>query len=274
MIKAIFFDLDGTLLTSGKALTEVTHTALRRCRERGVRLFVATARSPRLDATLGWTENDLALFDGGVYGNGACVVLRGQAHWHEIAPEATRACVIRARQHDVHLSLHLADGRHAFNFELPRHVWNPWGVDERNIIPLDDEACRHAVKLLLFHENLVDSVTLLPPSLLAELRADCGSAAVLTPGDQGCSLQVAAAGVSKATGTEQIRQALGLTESEVAVFGDDLNDLPLMARYPHSVAMGNAVPEVQAAARYHTRTNDEDGVAHALTSLLPLDPNA
>ena len=55
---------------------------------------------------------------------------------------------------------------------------------------------------------------------------------------------------------------------EVAVFGDDVNDLEMIAFYPRSVAMGNAVEQVKQAAGYVTKTNDEGGIAHALEQIL------
>lgn len=270
MIRALFFDLDGTLLTSSKALSSATIVALKSCRARGVGLFIATGRSPRLDMTLGWPEDTQTLFDGGVFSNGACVMLDGQPRWARIAPAAVAECVRLANTHGVHVSLHLDDGAHAFNFTLPRSVWGPWGVNESNVVPLDESACARTVKLLFFHEHLVDSVTLLPNALLADLQAAVGEAVSLYLTDGGCTIQAAASGVSKLTGIEDIRAALGLAEDEIAVFGDDLNDLPMLTRYPVSVAMGNAVPEAKAAARYVTMTCDEDGVVHALHDILHL----
>jgi hydroxymethylpyrimidine pyrophosphatase-like HAD family hydrolase len=44
-------------------------------------------------------------------------------------------------------------------------------------------------------------------------------------------------------------------------FGDGLNDLSMIKAARYSVAMGNAVDEVKAAAGFVTATNDEDGVA-------------
>ncbi len=185
MIRALFFDLDGTLLTSDKRLSSATRQALKKLHARGLRLYVATGRSPSLDRTLGWSEADLALFDGGVYSNGACVLQGGQARWAYIAPEAVQACIRLARKHSAHLSLHMADGGHAFNFALPESVRSPWGVNDSNIFPLDDAAARQAVKLLLFHENLVDSVTPLPPALLTGLQHAVGEGVSLYLTDQG-----------------------------------------------------------------------------------------
>jgi len=75
MIKALFFDLDGTLLNSRKEITPATRKILKRCKENGVKLFLATARPPLLDRMLSWDERTLALFDGGSYYNGGCVIV-------------------------------------------------------------------------------------------------------------------------------------------------------------------------------------------------------
>lgn len=270
MLKALFFDLDGTLLTSGKALSTATVAALQACRARGLRLYIATGRSPHLDKTLDWTEDVLALFDGGVFSNGACVMQDGKSRWARIAPAAVRGCVDIANRHGVNVSLHMDDGMHAFNFTLPRSVWGFWGVTEGSILPLDASAFARTVKLLFFHEYLKEAVTPLPPALLDDLQAAVGSEVSLYLTDGGCTIQAAAKQVSKLTGIEAICTDLGLAEDEIAVFGDDLNDLPMLTRYPVSIAMGNAVPEAKAAARYVTTTCDEDGVAHAIADILHL----
>ena len=268
MIKALFFDLDGTLLTSGKTIAPSTLAALADMKRRGLRVYIATGRSPRLDRTLGWDDDTLALFDGGVYSNGACTIVGGQAHWARISPEAVAECVRLAGHHGARISLHMDDGGHAFNFTLPRSVWGPWGVTEDNVIPLNEYAMARTVKMLIFHEYLIDPVTPLPAALMNDLQSAVGDRVSLYLTDGGCTIQAAAKQVSKLTGIEQIRTAAGLAEDEIAVFGDDLNDLPMITRYPHSVAMGNAVPEVLAAARHTTLSNDEDGIAHALRCLL------
>lgn len=267
MIKALFFDLDGTLLTSAKTVSPATIAALKTCQARRMKLFIATGRSPHLDKTLGWTEDILSLFDGGVFSNGACVIQGGTHRWAHIDPAAVRACVDIANRHGAHISLHMDDGHHAFNFILPRSVWGFWGVAEGGILPIDAHALSQTVKMLFFHEYLKEAVTPLPAELMTDLQSAVGDRVSLYLTDGGCTIQAAAKQVSKLTGVETIRTALGLTEDEIAVFGDDLNDLPMITRYPNSIAMGNAVPEVLAAARHTTRSNDEDGIAHALGRL-------
>ena len=64
MIRAIFFDLDGTLLDNDKRIPASAYEALEKCRERGIALFVATARPPILEKMLGWGASEEQLFSG------------------------------------------------------------------------------------------------------------------------------------------------------------------------------------------------------------------
>jgi hydroxymethylpyrimidine pyrophosphatase-like HAD family hydrolase len=59
-----------------------------------------------------------------------------------------------------------------------------------------------------------------------------------------------------------------LSLEEVAVLGDQRNDLPMFARAGFSVAMGQGPEEVRAAATRTTLSNDQDGVAHAIDEIL------
>jgi len=86
--------------------------------------------------------------------------------------------------------------------------------------------------------------------------------------DQGCTIQVVSRESSKLAAIEKVRRALGLEMDEIAVFGDDLNDLEMISAYPVSIAMGNGAEAVKAAAKYVTCANDQSGIAHALTDIL------
>ena len=51
--------------------------------------------------------------------------------------------------------------------------------------------------------------------------------------------------------------------------GDYTNDLELLAEADISVAVANALPEVRAAADYHTVCQDESAIAHLIYEILP-----
>lgn len=75
-------------------------------------------------------------------------------------------------------------------------------------------------------------------------------------------------GSNKGTAIEQIQTIMKITPSETMVFGDNINDMHMLARAEHSFAVGNARPEVKEAARYVADTNVNDGVLKELKKLL------
>lgn len=268
MIKAVFFDLDGTLLNSSKRIPDSARTAIANCREHGVMIFFATARSPRLRQTLKWTDAEFSLFDGGVYANGSCVELAGKKHYFHIDPRAVRICIDSAAQFDgIHLSLHTPQEGYAFNFPVDDDLIEDWGLAGANIRQIDDTAIADATKIMIFYNHLNDSHPL-PEPLGKNLKTACEGLANVYITDGGSSIQVTGISSGKLNAIERVRKSLELNVDEVSVFGDDVNDLEMISFYPNSVAMGNAVAPVKSAAGFVTRSNDEDGVAHALKTLL------
>lgn len=64
-------------------------------------------------------------------------------------------------------------------------------------------------------------------------------------------------------------ESLGYTMEEVMVFGDSMNDYSMLSMdFGATVAMDNSVPEIKAAAKYVTRSNEEYGVAYTIDELL------
>lgn len=271
MIRALFFDLDGTLLNSGKELTRRTASALRACRERGIRLFTATARPPILNRMLGWTEEELGLFDGGVYLNGGCEVMGDQTRYYYIPQEIVEDCISRVNAYKtVNIALQMEGERHAFNHPLDDFAYPRWGIAKEEAEPITKDCTVQTVKILVYHENIVDTVTPLPPELIDQLRGCCGSQAQFYLTDGGKVVQITSSLANKYQSIERIRMQLGIEKSEVAVFGDDLNDLEMLAGYPNSVAMGNGCEQIKKSAGWVTKGNDEDGVAYAIEHLLKL----
>ena len=267
-MKALFFDLDGTLLDSNKKIPASAAEALMAARARGVKVFVCTGRSLRVEKMLGWTT-EMQLFDGGVYCNGACICLKGETRYVFIKPEAVHAVLDEVGRYEgVHVSLNGEGAEHAFNFDPPESMMGPWGMKREDIHPLDDAAISHCTKMLIFYRELVNSTRKLPEALYPSLVERCGDRATMYLTDQGATVQIVSRESSKQVGIEKVRKALGIQPEELAVFGDDLNDLEMIRAYPVSVAMGNAVEEVKAAAKYVTRANDEDGIEYALKEIL------
>lgn len=79
------------------------------------------------------------------------------------------------------------------------------------------------------------------------------------------------AGVSKATGVEKICSLTGISMSQTIAFGDDRNDVEMVAAAGIGVAMGNAIQAVKDAADYQTDTCEDLGVVTALRHFGLLD---
>lgn len=82
------------------------------------------------------------------------------------------------------------------------------------------------------------------------------------------NLEVMPADASKGIALAEMAAHLGLTREQVMAVGDEGNDMSMLLYAYHSVAMGNASPEVKAACRYLTATNDESGVARIIERVL------
>jgi hydroxymethylpyrimidine pyrophosphatase-like HAD family hydrolase len=82
------------------------------------------------------------------------------------------------------------------------------------------------------------------------------------------SLMIMPAGVDKASGLRAAAGDLGVDLRETVGCGDAENDLPLLAACGTSVAVGNALPPVKAAATIVTTATHGDGVAEAIDRLL------
>lgn len=74
--------------------------------------------------------------------------------------------------------------------------------------------------------------------------------------------------VSKWTAIHRLAQEQGIPRERVAAIGDEVNDVAMIEGAGLGIAMGNAVPAVKAAARAHTASNAEDGVALAIERIL------
>lgn len=74
-------------------------------------------------------------------------------------------------------------------------------------------------------------------------------------------MDLAPVGISKASGLAHVAAELGVDAGDALAIGDGRNDLEMFAWAGRSVAMGQAVDEVRAAADHVTERVDQDGAA-------------
>lgn len=269
-VRLIATDLDGTLLRSDGSVSDRTRAALDLARTAGLWVVPVTARQPRGLALIARAAG----FTGwAVCGNGAHArhLGTGEPLFEEHLPVAAQRALVgalAARVPGVVFAsvreggeVFVAQQGYAALASFADHKREPGGM---GAFPLEDVLAAPSLKFIVRHP------TLSPPELLKEVRAlRLPGFAVTHSGAP--FLEVLAGGVSKAWGLERLCAHLGVVRGDVLAFGDELNDTEMLAWAGRGVAMGNAGPDVRAAADEVTLSNDRDGVAAVIECLLGPD---
>ena len=75
---------------------------------------------------------------------------------------------------------------------------------------------------------------------------------------------------TKGNGIKVLAEKLGIPVSEIAAFGDSLNDETMLCTAGFSVAMGNAEDAIKEICDFVTLSNDEGGITYALKHIFDM----
>ena len=260
MIKAIFFDVDGTLVSfRTHVISPTTLRALSYLREHGVSLFLSTGRHYlMLDGLRRQFEFDGYLTLSGQYCFCGDHILRKVPMDHDsvaelvsAAQEAPFSCIfLEARSIYVNLE---TEATRQFIRDLSLDM-PPLASPQR---ALQGEIYQTVTFLDEEHEHLLFSRA----PQLAHTRWHPNFLDVIPPGG------------GKDKGVDAAITHLGLRREEAMAFGDGENDLSMLRYAGVGVAMGTASDTVKAGADYVTDSVDDEGVVTALIhyGLLPPD---
>ena len=267
--KALFLDLDGTLLNDQKEITPGNRSAIEKALAAGHRVVITTGRplvsaieqARRLDLTgLGCY---LIAFNGGIiYDLGAKKVIFEK----NVPLELVQAVFEEATRRGLHIQTY----------------------DERQVLVeprCDDEAVRRYCSIILMTYSVVPSVAALTREPAKLLLIDFQNKAPLEDfqawvleryGDKldsffSCEqyLEVIPRGMSKGNALLQLAGLLGIPQKNTVAAGDAANDLSMIEAAGVGVAMYNGTEEVKAAAdTITTRDNNHDGIAEVIEKYL------
>lgn len=259
----IAVDLDGTLLTDKKTISDRTKQALQQAIKQGHKVVISTGRPFRSSESY---YRELALDTPIVNFNGALIHHPLDSDWGVI-----------------HSPLKLNVAKEII------HTCTDFGVQNIMVEVMDEVYLRKHDELIIdtFIAPTAD-VTLLPDnfhtdptSLLIhpydynvdKLRQFLNEhhAEVIDHRKWGAPwnvIEIIRKGLSKAVGLEKVCSSFNIPAERVIAFGDEDNDFEMIEFAGVGVAMGNAITELKERANTITLTNEEDGIAHFLEKNL------
>jgi Cof subfamily protein (haloacid dehalogenase superfamily) len=265
-IALVVSDVDGTLLTKDKILTDGAKAAVRRLHEAGIGFTIVSSR-PTIG--MGFLIEPLAItLPIGAF-NGSSIVdpQLKPVEQHLIPPAVAQRSLDVLNEFGVDIWLFTNDQW------LTR---NPDG----EYVPHEQLAIKHDPTIISsFTPYLTGACKIVGASSDAALLARCEAVMKEAIGQEATAvrsqtyyLDVTPPGHDKGTFVAAMARRLGISTGAVATIGDMQNDLSMFAKSGVSFAMGNATDDVKKCATHVTDTNEHDGFAHAMAMILDAKP--
>jgi Cof subfamily protein (haloacid dehalogenase superfamily) len=261
-ISLVLADVDGTLVTQEKVLTERAQDAVKRLRERGIHFAITSGRPPRgmkmvNDALR--LDTPIAGFNGGVFTKPDWTVISSRT----LAPEATSKVIEIIRNHQLVAWLYTAENWYIPDPNGPHVAREAWTVKfdakvEKDFTPYLDKA----VKIVGVSDDL---------PAVARCEKDCRAAlgtSVSAARSQPYYLDVTHPEATKGGVVAYLSHMYQIPPEQIATLGDMPNDVLMFEKSGMSIAMGNASPEVQAQANFVSASNEQEGFALAIDKFI------
>lgn len=267
-IALVVSDVDGTLVTPDKQLTDAARRAVQRLQAANIG-FTLTSSRPPLGMRMLLMPLDIKLPIGPFNGSTIVDPQLNILVQHVIPPDAARRSLEISADFAVDVWLFTADR---------------WLILKRDGDYVDHESRTvdmAPVVVESFDPFLGEACKIVGVSADPERLQRCEAAMQAALGDSASAvrsqkyyLDVTPPGQDKGVFVATMAQRLGIPTHQIATIGDMQNDVPMFKVSGVSVAMGNSTPEVQAQATHVTGTNQEDGFARAIDIVLTLNRSA
>lgn len=281
-ISLLLADVDGTLVTKEKILTDRARAAVHKLWDAGIHFTITSGRPPlgmkMIAEALKLTE-PIAAFNGGLFVYPDFSTLEENVLATTIAQDVVK--MIAAH----HLDVWIYRGKDWFVHDRhgPHVDREEWTVKfPPTVVSSFDGLFNNVVKIVGVSDDL-DAVTqcetdvqkAFSPHVHCQAGASSGGGEQVSAArSQPYYLDVTHPHANKGTVVDRLLQLLGIPRQEIATIGDMPNDVPMFERSGLSIAMGNASIEVQQQAQYVTTSYEEEGFANAIEWFILGNRNA
>ena len=261
-IRLLLADVDGTLVTQDKVLTEQAVAAVDRLRDAGILFAVTSGRPPRGMEMLVEPlrlQTPIAAFNGGLIVNPDMTVIE-----RRVLPEEL-ILPLSQLMGSFDLSVWLYRGTDWFvpDLEGPHVAREAWTVKFDPVLMTGIEGLTRDVAKMVGVSDDHDAVS----RGAAAMQERFGDQVTAAP-SQPYYLDVTHPRANKGDVVKYLAQRYGLSTGEIATIGDQPNDVLMFAHSGLSIAMGNADAQVQRGARRVTDTNEANGFAAAVSRFV------
>ena len=261
-ISLFLADVDGTLVTEDKVLTERARAAVHRMQEAGIRFAITSGRPPRGMAMLIEPlalDTPIAGFNGGVYVQPDLSISSERC----IAPEAARRAFDLMREQGLDVWVYCGNEWLIRDPAAPHVEREAWTVKFSPTV-VDDfaDALNRAAKIVGVSDD--HELVRRCESDLTDALGTSASAARSQP----YYVDVTHPEANKGAVVEHLSACLGIPSEEIATIGDSPNDVLMFRKSGLSIAMGNASDEVKRQADAVTDSYNDEGFAKAVERFI------
>ena len=262
-IRLVLTDVDGTLVTREKVLTERAVAAVKALDAAGADFAITSGRPPR---GMGMLVGPLALktpiagFNGGVLVNPDMTVIESRT----LDPKVAREAVELVLTEGLDAWLYTPDEWLIRDPKAPHVAREAWTVkfEAKVVKDFGDDDFAQAVKIVGVSDDLQKVA-----ACEARARKSLGDKASASR-SQPYYLDITHPQANKGAVVAMLCERLGLKPAQIATLGDMPNDELMFGRSGFSVAMGNASDEVKSKASAVTASFEDEGFAKAVEQLI------
>lgn len=261
---AVFTDLDGTVLTKDKKITERTAKALKGLKKKGILWVVATARAENSFSSL----EEIKYADALITLNGAKIKFNDRVISNGFASEDAIAIIKELQDKNFLIMLETSEGRFG-NIAIPQ--WFTPKVDDLIEIAVKADVykilvfgCDHQLSTVKEDKTQFAGVKEIEKTINDTFVSTGLEDAAYYSVAEGWLYQIMSKNATKWKGVELVLVKEGLSAGEAIYFGDDNDDIESISNCGMGVAMDNSIDKVKAAADVIAPSNDEDGVAQII----------